>query len=277
MSALVIARNPNVGSRLPYLVQVPVRPQPLLLAVREMWPRHGAVFCYRLATWPREAEVLESVPLVSCRALGTSVEIVADRAHDRHSRFVVSIVAGKERIFWHSRQTIRAARPGYRLPSSRPHPGGLGEVVVDTRERYPYRFQGTGVTLRRAALAAGDYAVVDAGDAPLGVVERKTLRDLSRSLQDGSLSFQAADLATVPRAAIVVEGRYGQLLTAPEVRPGYLGVLIARMQVHYPALPMVFCETRRFAEHWTRLFLTTVRDELDHDRPLLEPAAEEDH
>jgi hypothetical protein len=35
-------------------------------------------------------------------------------------------------------------------------------VAVDTRERYPYRFAGRGDSTERAALSAGDYAVMAA-------------------------------------------------------------------------------------------------------------------
>jgi len=46
-------------------------------------------------------------------------------------------------------------------------------------------------------------------------VERKSLVDLVASLTSGKLRYLVADLAALPRAAVVVEDRYSQLFKAP--------------------------------------------------------------
>ena len=49
-------------------------------------------------------------------------------------------------------------------------------IVIDTRERYPYRLSGTRATTERRALPAGDYGVALGGEI-VGVVEREPGRD----------------------------------------------------------------------------------------------------
>ncbi|MGH9273567.1 MAG: ERCC4 domain-containing protein, partial [Acidimicrobiales bacterium] len=45
------------------------------------------------------------------------------------------------------------------------------------------------MTTQRAALSAGDYAILADGD-PIASVERKTLENFASSLSDGTLAFQ---------------------------------------------------------------------------------------
>jgi ERCC4-type nuclease len=148
-----------------------------------------------------------------------------------------------------------------RVPGRRA--AGLEEltILVDTRERYPYRFSRQQATNQRQALPAGDYGVERDGQV-LAVVERKAVADFTRSLSDGSLAFELAHLATMDRAAVVVEGRYGALLKQEHVQPGWLLDLVARLQVRYPAVPIVFADSRLLAEEWTFRFLGAARAEL---------------
>ena len=47
-----VARNPEPGSKLPYLLPVPVPDGPLILKAREPWPRTSKVSCHREDSWP---------------------------------------------------------------------------------------------------------------------------------------------------------------------------------------------------------------------------------
>lgn len=67
-----------------------------------------------------------------------------------------------------------------------------------------------------------------------------------------------AELASLPAAAVVVEERYGALLKAPRVKPGWLADLIAQLQLRYPAVPIVFADARKLAAEWTYRFLAAV-------------------
>ena len=127
-------------------------------------------------------------------------------------------------------------------------------VAIDTRERYPYRFAAHDVVTERAALPAGDYAVLAEGD-PIASVERKTLENLAASLSDGTLAFQVQRLAEIPSAAVVVEGRY----TAPfrsSTSPAHGSrTCWFACTLRYPEVPVVFADSRRFAEELTYRFL----------------------
>jgi ERCC4-type nuclease len=118
------------------------------------------------------------------------------------------------------------------------------------------------VTTRRAALPAGDYGVA-LGDEIVAVVERKGLDDLARSLVDGSLTYALAELATLERAALAVEDRYSKLFKLQHVSTSFVLELLARLQVRYPNVPIVFCETRPLAEEWTYRFLGAALAQLE--------------
>lgn len=89
----------------------------------------------------------------------------------------------------------------------------------------------------------------------LASVERKSLADLVTSLTSGKLRYQVADLAALPRAAVVVEDRYSQLFKLDRVRPAVVADGLAELQIRWPNVAIVFCETRPLAEEWTYRFL----------------------
>ena len=89
----------------------------------------------------------------------------------------------------------------------------------------------------------------------VAVVERKALADLAGGLNDGTLVFELARLAAVPRAAIVVEDRFSALLKHAHAPGGFLPDMLARVQVRYPTVPILFLETRPLAEEWTFRYL----------------------
>jgi ERCC4-type nuclease len=86
-------------------------------------------------------------------------------------------------------------------------------------------------------------------------VERKSLADLTRRLIDRQLSYALAEMATIPRAAVVVEDRYSNLFKLEHTKPGFVAETLAALIVRYPTLPINFCETRPLAEEWTYRFL----------------------
>jgi hypothetical protein len=250
----VIARNPDPDSALPYLLRLPL-PRPVVLKARETWPRTAKVYCHRADEWPVGAEVVERVPVKSCTARGPAVDLVLDRGRENRSQLVFTrLKGGREAIFWQSARTNAKARPGVRTPTARASGLEQLEIVVDTRERYPYRFSSQQATAVRDGLPCGDYGVRRDGQL-LAVVERKSLEDLARSLVDSRLAGQLAELATVPRAAVVVEERYSRLFSLPYVKPGFVADLLARVQVRWPTVPVFFAETRPLAEEWTFRFL----------------------
>ncbi len=251
-SLFVVARNPDPDSRLPYLVRLPIEGG-LVLKARESWPRASRVYCSLVEEpWPEGLDVLEEVAVTLCRRRGPAIDLVLDRPRLARSQFIFTTARGRSAIFWQTQAAARRSNPGGRVPSGRV-PAPI-EIEIDTRERYPYRFSGRVATTTRAALAAGDYGV--RADGVLAAsVERKTLENFTSSLSDGTLAFQLQRLSQLPRAAVVVEAHYADLFRQPAGRAGWLADVLARLQVRYHEIPVVFADSRRFAEEWTWRFL----------------------
>jgi hypothetical protein len=253
----VVARNPDKESKLPFLVMLPLEGG-VVLKARDKWPVTGRIYCH---DWegpcPPDLDVLEEVPVTVCKRRGPAIDLVLDRPRLFRSQFVFTEVRGRPAIFWQTQKAARNANPGARVPRRRAAGLHALEVVVDTRERYAYRFAGRAVETQRLALPAGDYAV-KAGEEILALVERKSLENFSSSLSDGTLAFQMQRLSEFPNPAIVVEGRYSTLFKLEHVAGTWLVDVLARLQVRYPEVPIVFADSRKFAEEWTYRFLGTV-------------------
>jgi hypothetical protein len=248
-----IARNPDPASTLPYVLSVPVGAQPLVLKAKATWPRTAKVYCHR-AEWPEDPEIVEEVAVRSCQRRGVAIDLVLDRYRENRSQFVItSLAGGREGIFWQTAGTTRKTRPGMRIPSRRSAAGVL-EIVVDTRERYAWKFEAQQAELTKRALVVGDYGV-ELGGAVVGVVERKKLAELAANVIDGSLLHRLSELAIVPRAAVVVEDRWADVFRLRHVTPAMVAEMLAAAQVRYPNVPIVFAETRPLAQEYAYRFL----------------------
>lgn len=258
----VVARNPDEESTLPYVLRIPLGPRGVVLKAKDTWPRTSKVFCHRSAEWPTEAEILQRVPTRSCVRRGPAIDLVLDRARENRSQIVFTrLKGGREAIFWQSARTAKQARPQVSLPTARAQGLPRPTIVIDSGERYAYRFarQQVDTTVRR--LPAGDYAVELAG-AVVASVERKSLTDLVTSLLSSKLSYQLAELASLPRSALVVEDRYSRVFALKHVRPAVVADGLAEVQVRWPNVAIVFCETRPLAEEWTYRYLAAAYVEL---------------
>jgi hypothetical protein len=269
----VIARNPDPDSSLPYLVRLPLGRAGLALKVRDTWPRTAKVYCHRADAWPASGlEVVERVPVRSCIRRGAAIDLVLDRGRENRSQFVFTRARGREMIFWQSARTAKQARPNVSLPTARTA-GRVLEIVVDSHERYAWDFRRQQAVTRRGALAAGDYGVL-LGDALVASVERKSLADLVSTLTSGKLRYLLADLAALPRAALVVEDRWSSVFKLDRVRPAVVAEGLAEAQVRFPTVPIVFCETRQLAQEWAYRFLGAALVHVEEDRLALTRAAE---
>ena len=257
VSLFEVAANPDPDSTLPFLIRLPLPDGELVLKARDSWPRTAKVYCHRAHEgWPPQPELVEQVPIRSCQRRGVAIDLVLDRPRENRSQLVFTrIQGGREGIFWQSARTTRQARPGIRVPRRRAAELAQLTILVDTRERYPYKFTQQQADTERRALPAGDYGITNNNDQIVGVVERKSLDDLVRRLIDGQLTYAIADMAGLPHAAVVVEDRYSNLLKLEYTKPGFVTELLAALTVRYPTVPIHFAETRPLAEEWTYRFL----------------------
>ncbi len=256
----VVARNPDTESKLPFLVRLPIEGG-LVLKARDRWPTTARVYCHPFGSpWPDPAEIVEKVPIVLCRRRGPAIDLVLDRPRENRSQIIFTQLRGRSAIFWQTRTVAMKANPGARVPHRKALVDALA-ICVDTREKYPYKLSGRSVTIERVGLPAGDYGVRENGQW-LAVVERKGLEDMIKCLSDGTLAFQLAKLAELPLAALVVEGRYPAIYEAARVPEGWLPDVLARLQIRYREIPIVFADSRKFAEEWTYRFLATAMADL---------------
>jgi hypothetical protein len=256
---LIVAVNPDADSTLPFLVRVPLSGG-LVFRTKGTWPRTGALYCHRVpeTDWPDSPEVVERIPLRACTRRGAAIDIVAERSREKRSQMVFTKARGRDVVFWQSPRTRKQARPDVRLPTARAANLTEVEIVVDSRERYAYGFASQQVRTVTRALPCGDYAVMFGGKL-VASIERKSLNDLVTSLTTGRLRFALAELAALPRAAVVVEDRYSQIFALERVRPALVADSLAELQVRWPGVPIVFCETRKLAEEWTYRYLAAAR------------------
>ena len=258
---LVIARNPEDGTSLPYLVRIPLGRDGIVVKTRDTWPRESKLYCHRAAEWPAEPEVVERHAVRSCVRRGAAIDLVIDRARLNRSQFVITFARGREMIFWQSPTTAKQARPGVHLPTARAH-GRVLEIVVDTGERYGYKFSAQQASTTRRRLPAGDYAVERDGRV-VAVVERKSLSDLAGTLTSGRMKFLMADLMTVPRAAVVVEEPYSKIFKLEHVSGTQVAESLAEAQAAFPAVPVMFCDSRAMAQEWSYRWLGACLHELE--------------
>jgi len=255
VAELLIAANPDPDSRLAYLLRVPLG-DGIVMRTSGTWPRTKALYCYPVGPeeWPDDPDIVERVALRSIARRGAAIDLVAARGRENRSQLVYTTARGRQAVFWQSPRTRRQARPQVALPTARA--GGLAqlEILVDAHERYPYRFANQQVSTVRRPLPCGDYGVMLDGTL-VAAVERKSLADLLSSLTGGRLRYALGELAALARAAVVVEDRYSQIFKQDRVRPALVADGLAELQVRWPTIPIVFCETRPLAEEWTYRYL----------------------
>jgi hypothetical protein len=269
----LVARNPEADSSLPYLVRIPLGPEGVVLKARETWPRTSKVYCHRAAGWPADAEIVERVPTRVCTSRGAAIDLVLDRGRENRSQFVIARAKGRQVIFWQTPRTAKQARPNVRIPTARARAADDGpgsgpaelEILVDSYERYGWRFSQQQATTRKRSLPVGDYAVELDGQL-VAAVERKSLADLSSSLLNGKLRYALAELSGIRHGAVVVEDKYSRVFSLKHVRPSAVADAIAECQARYPTVPIAFCETRALAQEWTYRFLAAALHEarLEH-------------
>ena len=71
----------------------------------------------------------------------------------------------------------------------------------------------------------------------------------------GKLRYLLADLAALQHAAVVVEDRYSAVFKLEHIRPAVVADGLGEAAAQFPAVPIVFAETRPLAQEWTYRFL----------------------
>ena len=261
-----MARNPDPSSSLPYLLRVPLE-DGLVFRTKGVWPRTSALYCHPVATdeWPEDPDIVERVALRVCARRGAAIDVICDRGREQRSQIVFTRARGRDVVFWQSPRTRKQSRPDVRIPSARAQGIAELEILVDAHERYPFTFAAQKVRTVRRGLACGDYAISDRGRLVCSV-ERKTVSDLVASLTSGRLRYAMGELAALPRAAVVVEQSYARVFTVEYVPGAKVADGLAELQIRWPNVPIVYCDTRKLAEEWTYRYLAAAAS-WAHDEP----------
>ena len=250
--------------RFPYHVAVESDGR-VVLAVRapSPWPGPGQqIFCLRKdPNEPDEPlELVERVPVLQMSRLGRKLAIVLDRALRKRCEFLFVSKPYRDRpgtyeqVFFRTESGIRSHRSRTRL-ELQARPTAM-DVVIDSGEKYAWRFPGVRLTNRK--LPAGDYALLD-GERIIAVVERKSFDNLLQDLGAiQALHHALADLARYEHAALVIEAQYADFLDARRLEgrwpPAFVAKAIAEVTALHPRLPVIFAGNRKLANQWAYRF-----------------------
>jgi hypothetical protein len=234
-----------------------------IFAVRaqDAWPgSKGNVFCVRDSSeredW-KDLPETERVPVLAYESLGRRIAVVLDRPTRKRCEFLILERAYKgrpgsyEQIFFKTQAASESHKSRSRV--GLPVLAGPMRVVIDTAERYPWKFPKADSERRK--LPAGDYALLE-GESILAVVERKTFDNiLSDFGRIGPLHQTLRELEAMAHPALVIEAYYGDFMNQKRLKgrwpPSHGYRLMAELQALHPALPIVFAGTRKEANLWT--------------------------
>lgn len=235
----------------------------IVVSVDSPWPgAKGNVFALRNQEPAPEEDPVESVPILSLNQRGALIELALDRPQRKRCNFLCLTKTGKsngstyEQIYFRTADAMKAHRTRGHVHTKT---NAKLEIVVDTRERYPWAFPSHAV--RRRALPVGDYALLD-GENILAVVERKSFDDAKSALAEYQVfSARLTEMAPYRHAALVVEAQYGDFLIAERVSPMAVSVVarkLAAIEAGHPRVRLVFAGNRAMAAHWTERFFEAV-------------------
>lgn len=271
----IVERTQN--SRFPFRIRIEQDGR-TLLAVRAQshWPGAGSqIFCLReTAEDPGEwLEPLEKVPVAHLARLGRKLSVTLDRAQRKRCEFLKIEKRFKdkpgsyEQIFFRTEAGVRQHRASGRV-ELQPRIGL--DVVIDSAERYPWRFPGSHVTRRR--LPVGDYALLQ-DDRIAAVVERKSRENLLTEIhQIKGLHQQLAELESHPYAALVVEAQYADFGNPGKIGrwpASHLLRVIGELTALHPKVQLVFAGNRKLANVWTQRYFAGVDAALRQQLPEL--------
>lgn len=246
--------------KFPYRLYIEESPGNFLcLNVQERWPGPGKkIFCQLLGN---VSELLQEEPIEDCGIIninryGRRLIIILDRKVKRRCWFVFIKKEYKtkpgefyEQVFWITQSSEAIKRPGAYIP--RVKEGSLCEIIIDKRERYPYKF-GYAQT-KKENLPVGDYALIKDGKI-IAVAERKNLNNfLSQIRVYDSLKAILNELSTYPYKALVFESPYSDFLNPKKIKfykAPYIAEILADIAVRFPNIQIVFCDNRKFAQEW---------------------------
>ena len=166
--------------------------------------------------WPDRPAIVEQAVVRSSRRRGVTIDLVLTG----RARTAPSWCSPASRAAARRSSGSRRAPPARPVPASASRAAGLAglTILVDTRERYPYRFAHEQATTQRQALPVGDYGIADATRSSRSWNERgwPTGPCIHADLAASS-AFAASN---EQRAAAVIEIGFGEAEGFLDAEPG---------------------------------------------------------
>lgn len=208
-----------------------------------------------------EHEVVEECRVLDVHKVAgdkaTTVHVLLDRAQRKRCSFLFLKKDGEEVAYFRTQGGIEAHRSRTYL-----QPTALRvahEIVIDTRERYPWVLEAERVV--RAPLPAGDYALRIA-EKFAAVVERKTFENMLGNLSRlEAYHGHLAELAQFPAAALVIEAQYGDFANPKKTHPMAATRALralADLDARHPNLKVVFAGNRKQGALWVAEFFSAI-------------------
>ncbi len=250
--------------RFPYRVEIRRGEERILaLWLQNKWPGSGKqIFCLREGGSEDEAapdttdfDEIERVQITHLERYGKQLSVVLDRPTRKRCNFLFLEKRYKnkpgtyEQIFFRTQTGMQQHRSGSRVQL---HAHGAYRILIDSGERYPWRF--TGPPTERRRLPVGDYAL-ELDGALAAILERKTFENiLSDFAALRVLHAKLDDLGRWEHAAMVIEAEYRDFLSPRKLKgrwpASHAARVLAELHVLHPSVQIVYAGSRKSAEQW---------------------------
>lgn len=260
--------------RFPYRIEILSGSERVIaLWVQDKWPGSGKqIFCLREGQMEEPESPfreIERVPVVRLDRFGKQLSVILDRPNRKRCNFLFLEKRYKnrpgsyEQIFFRTQSGMQQHRSNSRVQL---HSHGAYRILIDSGERYPWRFRGAPSERRR--LAAGDYALEVATEIA-AVVERKTFDNILSDF--GSIRVLHArldDLSRFSHAAMVIEAQYRDFLDPRKLNgrwpASHAARVLAELHVLHPQLQIIYAGSRTSAQQWCEAWFAGRARELWH-------------
>ena len=282
----------TANPRFPYRIEIRRgSEQVIALWVQDRWPGSGKqIFCLREgkaeptddagarhaaggddAAAEAGLREIDRVPITRLDRYGKQLSVILDRPRRKRCNFLFLEKRYKnkpgsyEQIFFRTQSAMQQHRSASRVQL---HAHGAYRVVVDSAERYPWKFGG--VPTERRRLPAGDYAVEIDGEFA-AVAERKTFENMLTDFAAVKvLHGKLDDLSRWTRSALVIEAEYRDFLSTAKLAGRWPATHAARvlseLHVLHPTVQIIYAGSRKAAEQWCGAWLAACAKELWHRR-----------
>lgn len=258
----------TTSSKFPYCINIVENNKKIFsLLTQDKWAgASGNIFCIRTEDKSEITigKIIEEVPIVLVKRIGKRLTVLLDRTNRKRCEFLFLKKKYKtkegeyEQIFFRTQQGITQHKTRGKL-SLQPRDTKL-EVIVDSNERYPWKFGDHNTSKKK--LVVGDYALTIENEI-VAVVERKTFDNmLSDIARVQVLHQQLSELSSYPHAAVIIEAQYGDFFIAEKIREwksvAHIGRALAELSVIHNNLPIIYAGNRKEANHWALRYFEAV-------------------